>query len=367
MRKQIPFLSLKEQYQEIKTEVLDVVAKVFDDTAFSAGNYVSEFEKNFSKICAVENVVAVNNGTSAIHLCMLALGIKQDDEVIVPANTFIASAWGACYVNAKPVFVDCDPQTWNIDASKIEEKITAKTKAVVGVHLYGQPFDIDAVKAIAEKHKLFLVEDCAQSHLAKYKGKLVGSFGDISAFSFYPGKNLGAYGEAGAVVSKNKQLIDAIRVLINQGSEKKYYHNVIGYNMRMDGVQGAILNLKLNYIKAWTKRRNAIAKMYQQGIKNTLITMQHLPENYESAYHLFVITNENRDHLMEYLNANGIAPGIHYPVPIHLQKAFSYLNYKKNDFPNSEYLSEHCLSLPMYPELTDEEVNYVIEKVNNFS
>ncbi len=366
MKKPIPFLSLKEQYESIKTETLETVAKVFGDVSFSAGKYVDEFEKNFSTVCGVDNVAGVSNGTSAIHLCMLALGIKEGDEVIVPANTFIASAWGACHVNATPVFVDCDSRTWNIDAAKMEEKITAKTKAVVGVHLYGQPFDVDVVKAITEKHKLFLVEDCAQAHMAKYKGKFAGSFGDIAAFSFYPGKNLGAYGEAGAVVSENKELIDKVRILINQGSEKKYYHSVIGYNMRMDAVQAAILNLKLKYLPAWTKRRQEIAKMYQRGITNPQITMQFQPENSESAYHLFVVTTPERARLIEYLNANGIQPGIHYPVPIHLQKAFDFLNYKKGNFPNAEYLSEHCLSLPMYPELTDDEVNYVIQKVNEF-
>src|SRR3972149_4757287 len=314
MQNKIPFLDLKEQYLSIKDEVNIAISKVFEQTAFSSGHFVTEFENNFGKYIGVKNVVGVNNGTSALHLCLLALGIQENDEIIIPANTFIATAWAPCYVNANPVFVDCDSQTWNIDVAAIEKIITSKTKAIVGVHLYGQPCDIDTLKKICDKHKLFLIEDCAQSHGAKYSGKIVGGFGDISAFSFYPGKNLGAFGEAGAVVSNNKNYIDKIRILINQGSAKKYYHDLVGYNMRMDGVQGAVLNVKLNHILKWTKRRQEIAALYKSKIKNPKIKFQHQLENTESVFHLFVITAEKREDLMAYLNEKNIFPGIHYPV-----------------------------------------------------
>lgn len=366
MPEKIPFLDLKEQYLSIKNEVQEAVSKVFEQTAFSSGSFVTEFENNFAEYIGVKNVVGVNNGTSALHLCLLALGIKEGDEIVLPVNTFIATAWAPCYVKAKLIFVDCDSETWNINLEEIENKISSKTKAIIGVHLYGQPCDIVGLKNICTKHNLFFIEDCAQAHGAKCNGKTVGGFGDISAFSFYPGKNLGAFGEAGAVVSNNKIYIDKIRVLINQGSEKKYYHDVIGFNMRMDGVQGAILNVKLKHLSAWTKRRQEIATMYQSGIKNDKIKTQLLQKNAESVFHLFVITSKDRDNLMNYFHEKNIFPGIHYPVPIHLQKAFSYLNHKKRDFPNAEYLSEHCLSLPMFPELKNETVDYVIEQLNNY-
>jgi dTDP-4-amino-4,6-dideoxygalactose transaminase len=366
MQKKIPFLDLKEQIAEIKREVNYAIAEVIESTAFSAGPFVTEFETNFAKYCSVGHAVGVNNGTSAIQLCLLALGIGRDDEVIVPANTFIASAWGVCHVNAKPVFIDCDAETWNIDPSLIESKITARTKAIIGVHLYGQPFDFDAVKKIADKHKLFVVEDCAQAHGATYKGRKAGSMGDMAAFSFYPGKNLGAFGEAGAVVSNNQKYIDYVRLLINQGSTTKYYHEAIGSNMRMDGLQGAVLNVKLRYIEKWTERRRKIAQMYQTGITNTAIKVQKCPHDSASVFHLFVITTEDRDRLIDYLNAKSIFPGIHYPVPIHLQKAFAHFDYKTGDFPNSEHLAKHCLSLPMFPELKDEDVLYVIEQLNAY-
>ena len=366
MQKKIPFLDLKEQYLSIKDEITDSVLSVLEETAFTLGPFVNSFEENFAKYLSAENIVGVSNGTDALHLCMRALGIKEGDEVILPANTFIATAWGVCHVGATPVFVDCDSKTWNIDATAIEERITSRTKAVIGVHLYGQPFDVASVKKICEKHNLFLIEDCAQAHGAVYHGKSAGTMGDMAAFSFYPGKNLGAYGEAGAVASANKNYTDKVRMLINQGQSKKYYHDVIGYNMRMDGVQAAVLNVKLKYLSAWTARRNKIAKMYLEGIKNEKLVFQQLLENTYSVYHLFVVTAPDRDDLMQYLNQRNIFPGIHYPVPIHLQKAFVNLNYGRGDFPNTEILSAHCLSLPIYPELKDDEVEYIIDQLNHY-
>jgi dTDP-4-amino-4,6-dideoxygalactose transaminase len=362
----IPCLDLQQQYLQIKEEVLRKTEEVFDSNAFSGGPYVESFEKNFAQYCQTKYSMACNNGTTALHLAMLALNVQPDDEVILPANTFIATAWGGSYVNAKLVFVDCHPDTWEIDPSKIEEKITARTKVIAGVHLYGQPFDIDSVKNIANQHGIALVEDAAQAQGARYKGKRVGGFGDLACFSFYPGKNLGAYGEAGGLTTNNEQYYNHVQMLKNHGSTIRYYHEEIGYNYRMDGLQGAILDIKLKYLDAWNNRRRDIAQMYQQGIVNPKIKMQHQPEFTESIYHLFVVTTPNRDELISYLNKHDIFPGLHYPVPCHLQKAYAHLNHRVGDFPHAEYLASHCLSLPMFAELSDEQVNRVIEIINKF-
>lgn len=360
----IPFLDLKRQYQQIRREVLEVTETVFESTAFSAGPFVEQFEKEFAAYCETPYAMATNNGTTALHLAMLALGIGEDDEVILPANTFIATAWGVSYVKAKPVFVDCHPETWEIDPAQIEAKITPRTRAIAGVHLYGQPFDIDAVRAIADKHGLFLIEDAAQAQGARYKGKRVGGFGDIACFSYYPGKNLGAYGEAGGLTTNSEDYYRHVQILKNHGSTVRYHHDEIGYNYRMDGLQGAILSIKLRYLDGWNNRRRDLARQYQTGIVNPRIVMQAQPEGVESIYHLFVITTDDRDGLMKHLQGRGVSPGLHYPVPCHLQKAYAYLGHQVGDFPASEYLANHCLSLPMFAELTDEEVAYTIESLN---
>lgn len=362
----IPFLDLKKQYQQIKEEVLEATQKVFSETAFSGGKYVEQFERNFATYCGTNYAMACNNGTTALHLAMLAIGVGEGDEVIVPANTFIASAWGVSHAGATPVFVDCTSDTWEIDPNKIEEKITSQTKAIIGVHLYGQPFDIDRVRAIADKHNLFLIEDAAQAHGAYYKGQKVGKFGDLACFSFYPGKNLGAYGEAGGLTTNNERYYQHINKLKNHGSAQRYYHDEIGYNMRMDGLQGAILDIKLRYLDEWNNRRREIANMYFNQINNPKIQFQKQLEGTQSAYHLFVITTNDREQFMKYLADNSIVAGLHYPVPCHLQKAYNFLGYKKGDMPNAEYLAEHCVTLPMFAELEDEEVLYIIETINNY-
>ena len=362
----IPFLDLKQQYNALKDEVRVAIDEVLDNTAYSDGPFVKKFEENLAQFCNTQFALGVNSGTSALHLAMLALGIEAGDEVIIPANTFIATVWGASYVGAKPVFVDCNPDTWNINVEEIEKAITPRTKAIAGVHLYGQPFDIEGVRRVAEKHNLYVIEDAAQAIGARYKGERIGQFGEIACFSFYPGKNLGAYGEGGGIVTNNKEYDAAIRSLRNHGSTERYYHDEIGYNMRMDGIQGAVLDVKLQYIDKWNNRRREIAARYQSEIKNSSIKMQGQPEWAESIYHLFVITTENRDNLIKHLNERNIYPGMHYPVPCHLQKAYEPLGYKKGDMPNSEYLAAHCLSLPMFPELKDEEVSRVIEAMNAY-
>ena len=259
-----------------------------------------------------------------------------------------------------PLFIHC------VAISGIKSKITKKTKAIIGVHLYGQPFDMDAVKEIAKKHKLLIVEDCAQAHGAKYKGIKVGGFGEVGCFSFYPGKNLGAYGEGGGITTNSQQYYEHMSAQRNHGSTTRYYHDMLGFNMRMDGLQGAILDIKLKYLDGWNNRRKKIAKKYLTDITNSKIKMQKQPDFTDSVFHLFVVTTENRDALMEHLNTLQIFPGLHYPVPCHLQKVYAGLGYKKGDFPHAEYLSEHCLSLPMYAELSDDEVERIIVAVNSF-
>jgi dTDP-4-amino-4,6-dideoxygalactose transaminase len=366
MEKKIPCLDLKGQHQQIKKEVFEAFEKVYEQTAFSGGPFVEQFEKNFAAFCKADYAVGINNGTSALHLAMLVLGIGEGDEVIIPANTFIATAWGVSYTGATPVFADCDPDTWEIDPADIEKKITSKTKAVIGVHLYGQPFDISAVQAICRKHNLFLVEDAAQAQGAKYNGREVGTFGEMACFSFYPGKNLGACGEAGGMTTNNESYYKHLQSLRSHGSMVRYYHDELGFNMRMGGLEAASLDVKLKYLTGWNNRRRAIAKRYQQEIKNDKIKMQVQPDGHDSIYHLFVVTTSDRDGLIKYLNGKNIFPGLHYPVPCHLQKAYTHLGYKKGDCPNSEYLAEHCLSLPMYAELTDEDVKQVVDAMNAY-
>jgi dTDP-4-amino-4,6-dideoxygalactose transaminase len=359
-------LDLKRQYQSIKQEVLAITEKVFEETSFSGGPYVESFEKNFATFCEADYSMAVNNGTTALHLAMLALNIGPDDEVIVPANTFIATAWGVSYVGAKIVFVDCDPNTWEIDVTQIESKITSKTKAIAGVHLYGQPFDVSSVITICKKHNLFLIEDAAQAQGAKFDGKRVGSFGEVACFSFYPGKNLGAYGEAGGLTTNSEAIYTQVQILKNHGSSVRYYHDQIGYNYRMDGLQGGILDIKLQKLDGWNQKRRDIARRYQIEISNSKIKMQFQPDNCESVYHLFVVTTQNREGLMKHLANDKIFAGLHYPVPCHLQKAYISLGYKVGDFPNAEYLASHCLSLPIFAEMTDQEISRVIQSVNNY-
>lgn len=362
----ISFLDLQKQLKGIKEEVFEAFEKVYDKAAFSGGPFVEEFEKSFADFCQTAYAVGVNNGTSALHLAMLALNIGRDDEVIIPANTFIATAWGVTYSGATPVFVDCTHDTWQIDVNRIKEKITSKTKAIVGVHLYGQPCDIDAIKEICRQYNIYFIEDAAQAQGAQYNGIPVGSFGEMACFSFYPGKNLGACGEAGGITTNSEIFYKRFLNLRNHGSVTRYYHDELGFNMRMGGLEAASLNVKLKYLPAWNNRRREIAARYQNEINNAKIKMQFQPCWSASIYHLFVVTTANRDKLIDHLNRGKISAGLHYPVPCHLQKAYSHLRYQAGDCPNSEYLSDHCLSFPMYAELTDDEVNYVIDVVNDY-
>jgi dTDP-4-amino-4,6-dideoxygalactose transaminase len=361
----IPCLDLKGQHAQVKEEIFESFEKVYEQTAFSGGPFVAEFEKNFADYIGSDYAIGVNNGTVALHLAMIALGIGEGDEVIIPANTFIATAWGVSHAGATPVFVDCD-ETWNIDSTKIEAAITKKTKAVIGVHLYGQPFDVDSVKAICDKHGIFMIEDAAQAQGARYKGKTVGVFGEMACYSFYPGKNLGACGEAGGLTTNNPAYDTHLRSLRNHGSKVRYFHDEIGYNYRMGGLEGASLTVKLKYLEGWNNRRREIAERYRHEINNPKITLQVKPDWADGINHLFVITTENKDTFVKYLADHQISAAFHYPVPCHLQKAYASLGHKKGDFPIAEYLAEHCVSLPMFAELTNEEVNKVIETINQY-
>lgn len=366
MEQTISFMNLSRQVQSHKEEFMDAIEHVVNDTAFAGGKYVKKFEQEFSEYIGMKHCSGLSSGTSALFMAMKALDIGRGDEVIIPANTFIASAWGAYYCGAKPVFVDIDANTWEIDASKIEEKITERTKAIVGVHLYGHPFDFDAVKAIAEKYNLPIVEDCAQAHGAKYKGKKIGSLGNIACFSFYPGKNLGAFGEAGAITTNNDDYYEKIEMMKNHGAEIQYHHDIEGYNLRMDGIQGALLSVKLKYLDEWNLRRQDIAEKYIGSINNSGLKFQKPAENVASVWHLFEIQADDARAFIDYMKDKGILCGRHYPIPCHLQNVFGYLGYKKGDLPISENHAEHCVSLPMFPELTNDEVDYVIETCNMY-
>jgi dTDP-4-amino-4,6-dideoxygalactose transaminase len=365
MEKKIGCLDLKGQHEQIKKEVFEAFEKVYEKTAFSGGPFVEAFEKEYAQYIGTKYAIGVSNGTTALHLAMLALGIGQGDEVIIPANTFIATAWGVSHACATPVFVDCD-DTWNIDPNKIEEAITPNTKAVIGVHLYGQPFDVDAVKAICIKHNLFLVEDAAQAQGARYKGITVGGFGEMACYSFYPGKNLGACGEGGGITTNHDKYAVHLRSLRNHGSTVRYFHDEIGYNYRMGGLEGASLSVKLKYLESWNNRRRQIADRYRNEIANPKIVIQLKPEWADGINHLFVVTTEDKEALVKHLADHHITAAYHYPIPCHLQKAYNHLGYKQGSMPKAEYLAEHCISLPIYAELTQEEVYKVITSLNRY-
>ncbi|GIK23345.1 MAG: glutamine--scyllo-inositol aminotransferase [Ignavibacteriota bacterium] len=372
----IPFLDLKANYNSIKSEVNAAIQQVLDNTAYILGASVQNFERDFSAAHQVKYCLGTSSGTDANHLVLWGLGIGAGDEVIVPANTFIATAWGATLCGATPVFVDCDPETYNIDPAKVEKAITKKTKAIVAVHLYGQSADLDPLIDIAKKHNLILVEDAAQAHLAEYKGKLVGGLTEAASFSYYPGKNLGAYGEGGAVTTNNEALYNKIKKLREHGQSQKYYHDILGHNYRMEGIQGAVLEVKLKYLSKWTDARRSVAAKYNEGLKKFAKVITPKEASYaKHVYHLYVIqlndgslekSNQLRDKLKDFLIQNGVNVGLHYPIPLHMQECFKNLGYKKGDFPNSEKIAEAGLSLPMFPELTDEQINYVIEKIKEF-
>lgn len=359
-------IDLTRDYQKHRKEYLEAVEKVCEAAAFSGGEFARRFDREFAEYCGVRYASGVNNGTSALHLAMLALGVGPGDEVIVPANTFIATAWGVTYTGAVPVFVDCTPDTWELDPDKIEARITDRTKGILGVHLYGQPFEFRKIRALADRYSLFVAEDCAQAHGAGYEGKMVGGLGEIGCFSFYPGKNLYAFGEGGSVTTDREELYRHVERLKNHGCETTYFHDEVGYNMRLEGLQGAVLSVSLGFLPEWTERRIEIGRRYLEEIRNPLITMQRHPGNTEPVFHLFVVTVADRQRFMEYMSSNDIECHMHYPVPCHLQKAYLGLGYREGDCPNAEYLSAHCVTLPLFPEMREDEITKVIEVCNGY-
>lgn len=372
----IPFLDLKANYKSIKPEVDAAIQNVLDNTAYILGASVQNFEKDFAIAQNVKYCLGTSSGTDANHLVLWGLGIGAGDEVIIPANTFIATAWGATLCGATPVFVDCHPESYNIDPAKVEAAITSKTKAIVAVHLYGQSADLDPLIEIAKKHNILLVEDAAQAHLAEYKGKPIGGLTAAASFSYYPGKNLGAYGEGGAVTTNDEELYNRVKKLREHGQSQKYYHDSFGHNYRMEGIQGAVLGVKLKHLSKWTDARRSVAAKYNDGLKGLSKVITPKEMSYaKHVYHLYVIqlndgnleaSNQLRDKLKDYLTQQGVNVGLHYPIPLHMQECFKGLGYKKGQFPNSERIAEAGLSLPMYPEMTDEQINYVVGKIKEF-
>lgn len=362
----VNFVDIQKQYKEHEKEFDTAIKKVLTRGDFILGEDVRLFEEEFAKFCGAKYCIGVASGTDALFFALKAMDIGSGDEVITAANTFIATTLAISMTGAKPVLVDMDPQTYNIDVSQIEKRITKKTKVIVPVHLYGQPADMEPINKLAKKYKLKVLEDSAQAHGALYKGKRTGGLGDVAGFSFYPGKNIGAFGDGGAITTNDKKLADKIILLRNWGMKVKYHHEIKGYNSRLDTVQAAVLRVKLKYLDKWNKRRREIAKKYDKLFADTSFITPHMLSYVESVYHVYLIQVPKRDELLEYLKKNDISAGIHYPIPLHLQKANKDLGYKRGDFPNTEKYSKKIISLPVFPELRDEEIEFIVSKVKKF-
>jgi dTDP-4-amino-4,6-dideoxygalactose transaminase len=363
----VPFLDLKAQYLSIQNEISAAIHEVLTSCAFAGGPFVEQFEKEFASFCQCKSAIGVGSGTEALWLALLAHGIGPGDEVITVPNTFIATAEAISFTGARPVFVDIEDQAYNMDPSLIKAAITPRTKAIIPVHLYGQMADMDPIMDIAKANKLVVIEDACQAHGAQYKRRTAGSIGNAGCFSFYPGKNLGAYGEAGAVVTNDMELDQKIRMLRDHGQTRKYYHKVVGWNGRMHGLQGAILSVKLKYLKSWTEARRRNAVKYNELLAKVEGISIPIEADYaKHVYHLYVACLRNRDALMTTLAEKGIQCGIHYPVPLHLQEAYQSLGKKEGSFPVAEDFANQLVSLPMFPELTEEQIEYVVCNITDF-
>ena len=355
----VPYLDLKAQYRSIKPEIDAAIARVLDSCQFVLGSEVAGFEQDFAAYCGAAECIALNSGTSALHLALLAAGVGPGDEVITVPFTFVASVAAVLYAGARPVLVDIDPRSFTMDPAKIEAAITPRTKAILPVHLYGQPADMDPIMEVARRHGLVVIEDAAQAHGAKYKGRPVGSIGDMGCFSFYPGKNLGAYGEGGAVTTSNAEYARTVRMLRDWGQDRKYHHVLRGFNYRMEGFQGAILRVKLRHLDQWTEARRAIVRKYDELLSGCeVVTPEEMPWA-RHVYHVYTLRAGDRDSLQAALTSDGIQTGIHYPVPVHLQPAYADLGYGPGAFPHAEAAAKKVLSLPLYPELSPEAVTEV--------
>jgi dTDP-4-amino-4,6-dideoxygalactose transaminase len=363
----VPYFDLPAQIQSLRPELDAAIARSLDTCAFCLGPEVTRFERDFAAFAGAPHCVGFNSGTSALHVALRLLEVGPGDEVITTPFTFIATSWAIVYTGAKPVYVDIDEATCNLDPRRLEAAVTPRTKAVMPVHLYGHPFDAAAVAEICARLRLPLVEDAAQAHGAKFQGRPVGTFGELAAYSFYPGKNLGACGEAGALTLSRPELAARARSLREHGATERYYHDEIGYNYRMEGIQGAVLNVKLPHLAAWTARRRAIAHRYHALLQDTPLRLPREAPGAESVYHCYVVRHPARDRLKAHLEAEGVGSALHYPLPLHRQKCFAHLGYREGDFPVAERAARECLSLPVFPELTDVQLEHVAAAVRRFS
>lgn len=361
----VPSLDLKKQYRSIKPEIDAALATVLDSGQFILGPEVAGFEQEFAAYCGTSECIALNSGTSALHLALLAAGVTAGDEVITVPFTFVASVAAVVYTGALPVLVDIDPRSFTMDPAAVEAAITPRTKAILPVHLYGQPADMDPITEIARRHGLIVIEDAAQAHGAKYNDRPVGSIGDIACFSFYPGKNLGAYGEGGAVTTSNSDYARKIRMLRDWGQDRKYHHALHGFNYRMEAFQGAILRVKLRHLESWIEARRAIAEKYNQLLEGSTVERPAAMAWARHVFHLYTLRSKRRDLLQDSLQKEGIQTGIHYAVPAHLQPAYANLGYGRGSLPQSEKAADEVLSLPLYPEMTDDQIQIVAKAVVN--
>ncbi len=364
----VPFLDLKTQYETIKDEIAKGLEEVLGKTAFAGGPFVGQFEKEFAEYCGCKYAMGVGSGTDALWLALLALGVGEGDEVITVPNTFIATAEAISFTGAKPVFVDVSEETYTMNPDLIEDAITPRTKAIIPVHLYGQMADMDPIMKIARDRGLYVVEDAAQAHGAEYKGRHAGTIGDAGCFSFYPGKNLGAYGEAGGVITNNPEIDSKVRMIRDHGQSQKYYHDVVGWNSRMDGFQGAVLSVKLRRLSEWTDGRRRAAAQYGESLRGEKgIIVPHEAAYGRHVYHVYAIRVPMREPFMKAMADKGIATAIHYPVPVHLQEAYQGLGLEKGSYPVAEQCAEEVVSLPMFAELTPKQVKFVCEEVKNYA
>jgi dTDP-4-amino-4,6-dideoxygalactose transaminase len=359
----VPYFDLKQQFSSLRNEIREALDRVCSSTSFVLGEEVTEFEKEFAAYCEVKYCVALNSGTSALHLALLAMGVTLGDEVITTPNTFIATAEAICHAGAKPVFVDIDPKTANLDPALIKPAITERTKAILPVHLYGRPADMDRILEIARKHSLAVIEDACQAHGARYRGRRVGSIGHAAAFSFYPSKNLSAYGEGGALTTNDAAIAELARALRNHGQSSPFTHAKIGYNYRMEGFQGAVLRVKLKRLEQWNARREGIAALYRSVLQGARVEIPADDPRDERVYHVFVVYVERRDQVRAALEARGVHTAVHYPRPANLQPAFAALGFGPGSFPHAERACERALSMPFFPEMTDEQVRYAAEQL----
>lgn len=362
----IPLVDLKAQYRSIQPDIDAAIRRVVENTSFILGKEVQAFEQAFAQYCGADHCIGVSSGTAALHLALRAAGIGPGDEVITSPFTFVATAEAIWMAGARPVFVDIHPRYYCIHPDLIERAITPRTKAIMPVHLYGQPADMDPIMDIARRHQLLVIEDAAQAHGAEYHGRRTGTLGDIAGFSFYPGKNLGAYGDAGAVVTNNAELAERVRMLRDHGRRSKYEHEILGYGERLDALQAAILAAKLPHLETWTERRRALARRYHQLLVGAPVELPEEMPGTRMVYHIYAIRTSHRDALLQHLNAQGIGAGIHYPIPLHLQPSLRYLGYQPGDFPEAERASQEVLSLPLYPEMTDEQQDMIVEAIRQF-